>query len=164
MKFLALSLCYIIFIPITVSADQTTRLCKNSDGSMISQLQCPSSKKIRDGQFCVIQDRPLVYFNGCTKSIGEYGDTFYNPCLKHDFCYHHEPATNGLSKKDCDSQFYDDMLDVCNAKDSMKDFLSCSGVAWAFYRGVQVGGKKSWQCSNSKFDYSNLDKILENIN
>jgi len=139
-------------------------MCKKLDGVIIDQLKCPNSERVRDMDFCLLQDQPVVYFNGCSKSIGNYGKTFFNPCLKHDFCYHHEPATNGLTQKDCDSQFYDNMLDVCAVKESLNNFLSCTSIAWAFYKAVRVAGKKSWQCSNSFFDYSNINKIVDSIN
>ncbi len=154
----------ILFILASVSIQAETKsladACKKLGGEIVNSLLCPKSKKNRDGEFCVISNRPLVYFNGCTKSVGDYGDTFFKACLKHDFCYHHEPATNGLSKKNCDNNFYSDMLSVCMKNDKLSDFISCRSIAWGFYQAVKVGGKKSWECSNSVFDYSNIDIIL----
>ena len=160
MKPLILIVTIFFLVPVFASAEQTERLCQSLGGTMVDTLQCPNSKKVRDGRFCLVRHEPLVYFNGCTKVGGKYGSTFYKPCLKHDFCYHHEPATNNLSKKKCDRRFYEDMVDVCAAKGATEGFLKCSGVAWAFYQAVKVGGKNSWQCSNSFFDYSDLDKII----
>jgi len=135
------------------NASQTQKLCQDLGGKMVNKLQCPQSK----------DNRPLVYFNGCTKSVGEYGSVFFKACLKHDFCYHHEPATNGYSKKHCDKQFYVDMLNTCVQEEDFSNVISCSAMALGFYQAVKFGGDNSWECSNSNFDYSAIDRLLDYV-
>ena len=152
----------LILLSFTANAS-TLQTCTKLGGVMVNELKCPKSKKNRTGKFCVLSGKPLVYFNGCTGGFGKYSDTFFKACLKHDFCYHHEPATNNLSKKTCDEKFFNNMTLVCNAENNRLKYFTCLGAAWSFYQAVKVGGKKSWECSDSKFDYSDLDKILNSL-
>lgn len=126
--------------------------CAEKGGEMVERLTCSESQKKRRGWFCEIEknkDRH-VFFNGCTRSILGFGRIFFHACVRHDMCYHHEPATSGRSRKDCDARFYRDLLAVC---DGRKNRFYCQSVAGLFYRGVREFGESSFRCANTEYDY-----------
>lgn len=134
-----------------VRADEIKLLkesCRLDGGKIVQRIVCPQSKVLREDTFCKIENGQ--FYNGCTSSIFGYGEVFFEACKSHDNCYHHEPATNGLSKEDCDEKFYDDMMQVCQ---SNFFYLSCENIAYSFYSAVKYLGDKSWNCSNSYVDY-----------
>lgn len=151
--------CLILFICISTksNASDIKSDCYHLGGEIVSQIVCPQSERVRRGQFCVLNDEPLVFFNGCTGGVGRYKKIFYKSCFRHDNCYHHEPATYNLTKKQCDDKFHDSMVLACVVSVSgAKEFAACRAAAWTFYQAVRVGGNRSWECSNSKFNYRRL--------
>lgn len=132
--------------------EQLQTYCQEVGGKTVSRLTCHASLKARKGPFCLIDSgkNAQVFFNGCTKSLFGYGNVFFHACVKHDLCYHHEPATSGLKKSECDNQFYRNMMKICSTQ---RHQTTCSAMAAVFYRGVQSFGDKSFKCSNNKYDY-----------
>lgn len=122
--------------------------CLRDGGKMVDQVICPTSGKVRKGHFCVVKDK--MFYNGCTSSIGDYGTIFFQACKLHDYCYHHEPATSGLEKEECDRRFYENMLKICQNK---FEFFSCETYAYGFYQAVSNFGSGSWSCSNVEANY-----------
>ncbi|MCB0336110.1 MAG: hypothetical protein KDD62_07380 [Bdellovibrionales bacterium] len=132
-------------------ADTLADKCSALGGKIVDRFECPQSKLVREERFCVVQDpKGVVFFNGCTDAIGEYGDVFFEACFKHDLCYHHEPSFSKKTKEDCDKQFKENMYSVC-AK-AHKGF-SCKNMARMFYGAVKLKGEKSWNCSDERLDY-----------
>jgi len=76
--------------------------------------------------------------NGCTSSGlgGDWDSTFNSACNGHDECY----TSIGAVKGNCDSAFYGDMKDICNAKFSKNGVknLTCHGSAIAYSKVVSV--------------------------
>ncbi|NVK25148.1 MAG: hypothetical protein HWE10_09490 [Gammaproteobacteria bacterium] len=126
---------------------QLKNTCKNKGGDIVTELTCPTSQEVRDGEFCLLKNsaNEMVFFNGCTAGIADYDAVFFNQCLAHDLCYHHEPATNGKSKNTCDQEFYQAMEKHCEKRSDTK---RCLLMAKLFYEGVEHFGESSWQCSN----------------
>jgi hypothetical protein len=93
-----------------------------------------------------------MFFNGCTGADKiPYGKIFFKACVLHDFCYHHEPISNGFSKEYCDHKFLRDMKTICDSKEN--DSFSCYSFADLFYGAVRSAGIISWGCSNTKANY-----------
>jgi hypothetical protein len=60
----------------------------------------------------------------------QHGEKFYYACLQHDFCYRHGYKTYGHEKVSCDSEFYDDMLKICDGD------IACRAAAKEFHWAV----------------------------
>ena len=61
-----------------------------------------------------------------------YGNTFYDACVQHDFCYLHGYKTYGHDKEHCDAEFYNRMLESCKSID-----LTCGTAAKEFSWAVR---------------------------
>lgn len=127
------------------------RACHADGGQIVESLTCPQSKVERVGGFCILENNS--FYNGCSASIGGYGDIFFAACRVHDFCYHHEPASYGKQKSTCDKEFYQNMQEICQNRN---DLNYCYYYANLFYYAVDKRGQKSWDCSNSEADYIDL--------
>lgn len=127
--------------------------CYELNGHIVNRWKCSHSGVVRTQDSCQLIDEHNVpmYFDGCSGSIDGYGDVFINACVRHDLCYHHEPASNGMSKIDCDNQFLKNMLKICRY-DRPWD-LRCTTIAQSFYSAVSLFGRTSWLCSKEKADY-----------
>lgn len=135
------------------STDYLAQQCWRMGGEMIQQWACSNSSKVRNDNFCRVYDnerRPMI-FNGCSWSFGDYGKVFFQACVYHDFCYHHEPTSNGYSKDDCDNKFLLDMIDICRYQKAQDK--SCESSARWFYRAVYLFGGSSWACSKEQANY-----------
>lgn len=60
----------------------------------------------------------------------EFGETFFDACLQHDFCYRHGNKTYGRDKEGCDTEFYENMLALCENK-------TCEVAAKEFHWAVK---------------------------
>lgn len=138
--------------------------CEKNGGKFISQLTCEESGRVRKEEFCHYQnaDQQSLYFNGCNSDNQDgYRIYFFKACLIHDFCYHNEPRVSGKTRKDCDKEFKENMLDICktDARNGNKHFM-CKTMANAYYRAVRLGGEESWRCMKSSFRYpTNMDDL-----
>lgn len=92
------------------------------------------------------------YYNGCggegiTKDLvpNYFLDANFTPaCNKHDLCY----SDCSRTKKQCDDDFYDDLVDVCRKTypgfwDSVPRGL-CESAAWGYYTSVNSFGNSFW--------------------
>jgi hypothetical protein len=66
-----------------------------------------------------------------------YADTFYDACVQHDFCYRHGYKTYGHNKEHCDAEFYNNMLESCDAID-----VTCAAAAKEFSWAVKEHAKE----------------------
>lgn len=77
-----------------------------------------------------------IFVGLMTKGVGSwhsaYADTFYDACVQHDFCYRHGYRTYGHNKEHCDEEFYNNMLESCNAID-----VACKAAAKEFSWAVR---------------------------
>lgn len=129
--------------------------CQQAGGVILDQWTCPKSGKVRKTKNCLVLDHNSkeMIFNGCSASIGNYGEVFYKACVYHDLCYHHEPTTHGLNKTDCDRQFLTDMIAIC--KNEAPEDTNCNSNANLFFKAVDIFGGSAWSCSKELADYPN---------
>lgn len=132
--------------------------CFALNGYIVNRWTCSSNGEVRLEDSCKILDHKNIplYFDGCSVSISNYSDFFIDACIRHDLCYHHEPASNGISKANCDRLFLKNMLSLCNR--FRPGDSACENMAQSFYSAVYIFGKSSWQCSNVKADYRSVIK------
>lgn len=135
----------------------TTELCEDLGGQMVDKIVCPENGRVRTGRKCQLAENPLVFFNGCSVRFDIFRDTFFSACVAHDLCYHHEPASSGWSRKDCDQRFLDDMKNICKGMASGKGRKLCYAAAGTYYGGVRIGGRRSFRCSNEKLNREDLE-------
>ena len=67
----------------------------------------------------------------------EYESTFYDACVQHDFCYRHGYKTYGHNKEHCDAEFYNNMIESCDAFD-----VTCMAAAKEFSWVVREHAKE----------------------
>ncbi|MBT4760275.1 MAG: hypothetical protein HOO06_01140 [Bdellovibrionaceae bacterium] len=134
--------------PLLASDDFLQFSCDKNAGELVSELVCPNSGEKRKGSFCIVENS---FYNGCTASVTGYGELFFDSCVLHDHCYHHEPASNGKSKNDCDIAFYENLKQVCKTTFWKK---ACDKVAKSSYKALKAFGESSWSCSNTQSQYS----------
>ncbi len=141
------------------------KTCKADGGKVAQEITCPNSEVKREGEFCIFQDKltnSQVFFNGCSASVPGFDDLFFKACYYHDHCYHHEPATNGMSKRDCDQKFKAQLYNICESiGHSMKRGYTCNQVVDVTYLAVKFGGQSSWECSNTEAQYPIATSILD---
>ncbi|MBT4762172.1 MAG: hypothetical protein HOO06_10780 [Bdellovibrionaceae bacterium] len=121
--------------------------CADDGGDIVNKIICPSTEATKNGKFCVSGN---MFYDGCSASVPGYEDFFFNSCVLHDFCYHHEPSTNGKSKIDCDKEFLANLNFQCSKH---KSPFKCRLTARTFYQAVARFGESSWQCSDVVADY-----------
>jgi hypothetical protein len=126
--------------------------CAHIGGKVVKEYICPKSKLKLGWDFCVSKDQSGVtlFFDGCTGPSGGHADLFYPACVKHDYCYHHEPSSNGYKQIDCDKQFLNEALDLCTQADDQK---KCRNWAKAMYRAVRGFGGIAFNCADYEANY-----------
>ena len=80
-----------------------------------------------------------------------YADTFYDACVQHDFCYRHGYKTYGHNKEHCDAEFYNNMLESCDAVD-----VTCTAAAkefsWAVKEHAEEGAFQEETSTECEYD------------
>lgn len=127
--------------------------CEDVGGKIKRTYVCPKSKIFLPMKTCEFTpaDNITRFFNGCSSITGGHRDIFTPACILHDLCYHHEPATNGMSRKECDREFYTNLRQACN--DSARNIKKCKRWAKFLYRGVRTVGWAAYHCANDKAPY-----------
>jgi hypothetical protein len=145
---------------LTVDGAMQLQTCDGGDGDLFEGM-------------CVHYDRGgLVYFNDgptvpavmlqASSLLGEsldqmrYAPIFWSAGVAHDYCYHHNPITRGLSQQDCDDQFLSDLSAVCSQPNHDKpwfDKTGCDTYAASLYAAVHAGGAASYEVLNTRVDY-----------
>lgn len=140
---------------------QLIQYCQANQGEIVEPHYCPTSKRKRTGPFCKIQDDQgrNMFFNGCTGADKiPFGKTFFKACILHDFCYHHEPTSNGFTKDYCDKKLLKDMRTICDQQEN--NSIACKTFADLFYAAVRTAGSRSWECSKVPANYpKNLEDL-----
>lgn len=152
MKYSLVSVVFALTVPYTFAADILKRHCDEIGGTVVNQFKCPKSKLPLKWNFCLSEDGlgRQLFFDGCTGPSGGHTELFYPACIKHDYCYHHEPSTNGYAQADCDRQFLANTLDLCvQAQDQTK----CRRWAKSMYWGVRMFGKVAYHCADYEASY-----------
>lgn len=135
--------------------DLLQKHCNEMGGTVVNSFQCPKSKLTLKWNFCLLQNHKgeELFFDGCTGPSGGHTELFYTACIKHDFCYHHEPLTSGLGRKACDEEFLKNTLDACPAAPEPE---KCRQWARAMYKALRGFGEVAFNCSKSKAEYKDL--------
>lgn len=149
---LLVTLSVLLFSQISLADDLLKRHCQQIGGEMVKTITCPKSKLRLSFGFCLSKDPQgtRLFSDGCTGPMGEYKELFYPLCIQHDHCYHHEPSTNGLSRKDCDMAFLDSAVKAC---DGTKKPENCQTTAKSLYVGLRAFGWVAFNCADYPADY-----------
>lgn len=132
------------------------KYCDQLAGVIVGKYQCPRTRLHMLSEFCILRDRyaKRLFFDGCSGPTGPYRTLFYPACIKHDLCYHHEPATNGYRRLDCDNQFLTNLKEKCL---EARNQDQCRVWSELLYKGVRNFGQLAFNCANSVADYDILD-------
>lgn len=152
MKYFSFCLLLILICSYANANERLKRYCAQIGGKVVEGYTCPKSRLKLNWDFCVSEDESgaTLFFDGCTGPSGGHTDLFYPVCIKHDYCYHHEPATHGYQQVDCDKQFLNEALDLCaQAHDQKK----CRSWVKAMYRALRSFGKIAFNCADYEADY-----------
>jgi hypothetical protein len=147
MKILSLLL-IVLSLPNQAFSSELSRACSDRNGVVKSRYTCPKSNIPLPIKTCVYENSygETQFFNGCSGPSGGHGKLFYNSCIKHDLCYHHEPATNGFSQKTCDKNLLSNMNSACDG--GAKNIARCKKWARILYRGLRIVGAPAYHCAN----------------
>jgi hypothetical protein len=91
-----------------------------------------------------------------SKDYEEQADKFHGACVTHDLCYRHGAATYGLSRKECDVEFFDNMKTACTGFKGLgmldpEEFARCQFAAKQTYEAVRTHGEKHFRSSTSTY-------------
>jgi hypothetical protein len=139
--------CLFIASSVLANKELVIEACTEDNGEMVNTITCPNSGKVRTGNFCALGN---MFYNGCSVDVPEYGKFFFNSCVIHDHCYHHEPSSNGKSKRDCDTKFLAHLETQCKNHPNRAD---CTRMAKRFYQAVALFGNSAWSCSDTQTNY-----------
>lgn len=147
-------LIFLFSFQIMASSDDLLRnYCDRFGGKVQKTYTCPKSKLKLNFGFCIFKNEQGIeqFFDGCTGPDGGHTDLFYPHCIAHDLCYHHEPVSNDMSRKDCDLRFKNGLLQSCESADNQK---RCVRWAKTMYRALRIFGNIAFHCANYKAAYS----------
>ena len=138
----------VLSLPLSAFADDLLKACNSRNGTIKKTYTCPKSNIPLPVKTCVYENSygETQFFNGCSGPSGGHNKLFYNSCIKHDLCYHHEPATNGYTQKVCDLNLRNNMISAC--EDKATDVSKCIWWAKALYRGLRIIGTAAYHCAN----------------
>ena len=91
-----------------------------------------------------------------SKDYEEQADKFHPACVTHDLCYRHGAATYGLSRKECDVEFHDNMKAACTGFKGLgvldpEGFAKCQFAAKQTYEAVRTHGEKHFRSAGSTY-------------
>lgn len=125
-----------------------TVLCEKLGGHLDKGFKCPNTSFPLLSHVCFFKNTfgEEHFTDGCTGPSGGHNSLFLESCVKHDLCYHHEPASTGKSRKECDDEFFNNLMDKCRiANDSEK----CERWARTMVKALRVFGGLAYKCDNS---------------
>ena len=145
----------VIYILLTSTAmgDQLINYCNEREGFIFRSYKCPKSKLKLPVRTCEYSNElgELQFVNGCSGPSGGFKKNFFKACIAHDLCYHHEPSSNGFSRKDCDQLFLDKALQACELV--TKKQKKCQRWAKTMYRSLRVIGGVAFKCADEPASY-----------
>ena len=91
-----------------------------------------------------------------SKDYEEQADKFHDACVTHDLCYRHGAATYGMTRKDCDVEFYGNMKTACSGFKGLgvldpEEFAKCQFAAKQTYEAVRAHGEKHFRETTSMY-------------
>ena len=143
----------LLFLCNLAHADELEYFCKENKGKILKKYKCPKTKLTLRIRTCEFENEfgDTQFVNGCSGPTGGHRDLFFNACVKHDLCYHHEPSTNGQTRKDCDQLFLNTALQGC--KEGAKNKKKCIRWAKRMYRALRVIGGAAYHCADQPANY-----------
>lgn len=86
----------------------------------------------------------------------EQADKFHGACVTHDLCYRHGAATYGLSREECDAEFYENIKSACSGFKGLgvldpQDFAKCQFAARQTYDAVRAHGERHYRSASSTY-------------
>ncbi len=146
---------FIIFLLFSsfAHADQLQDYCIEKKGKILKKYKCPKTKLTLRIRTCEFENDygETQFVNGCSGPSGGHKEIFFKACIKHDLCYHHEPSTNGNTRKDCDQLFLNIATESCDAE--AKDKKKCKNWAKRMYRALRVIGGPAYHCADQPSNY-----------
>ena len=124
-------------------------ICQEMQGTIKKGFKCPNTSFPLLTKVCFFKNeyQEEHFTDGCTGPSGGHRKLFTKACLKHDLCYHHEPATSGKTQKQCDQEFLSNMLVAC---EDAKNFKKCERWAKVMYKSLRAFGGLAYRCDNSE--------------
>lgn len=153
---------YIILIALinisTFATEQLDEYCQEKKGIIVKSFTCPKTKLKLPIKTCIYKNKSYdqLFVNGCSGPSGDFGKTFFNACIAHDLCYHHEPSTSGLNQKSCDKVFLNIAVNDCSMYTGEKN-KDCRGWARAMYLSLRVIGAPAFHCADYPANYKRLN-------
>ena len=143
----------LLIISFHIRASELENSCAQRNGIIHEGFQCPKSRIYLPLKICRFRNSQGIqqFFDGCTGPTGKYKSIFFESCIKHDLCYHHEPASNGKTRKYCDQLMKNEMHASCIKM--AKDIDSCKSAANRLYNAVRVVGLAAFHCENTIGSY-----------
>ena len=95
------------------------------------------------------------------EEYSQQADKFHAACVTHDLCYRHGNITYGLSRKECDDEFYENMRDACAGTANLgildaEDYAKCQLAANQTYRAVEEHGAPHFKLGSGSYcEYRN---------
>lgn len=144
----------ILFIYFTnPSYASLSEACTELNGELRKGFKCPRTSFPLLTPVCFFKNDhgDLHFTDGCTGPSGGHNELFTPSCIKHDLCYHHEPATTGKTQKQCDVEFLENLTSSCEKAENPKKCLKWSKIMFNSVRGF---GRLAYNCENlSVLDY-----------
>lgn len=127
-------------------------LCAALGGTIEQGFKCPKTFFRSPGKVCYFQNSKgqTLFTDGCTGPSGGHKELFLPSCIKHDLCYHHEPATHGFERRYCDDQFLENLLIACEEASDQK---YCERWAKTMVAALRPFGGLAFRCENIEADY-----------
>lgn len=130
-------------------AKDLEQFCHERGGELEKGYKCPKTSfpLLTDVCFFENSQKEIHFTDGCTGPSGGHNSLFLESCIKHDLCYHHEPASNGLKQKDCDKAFLNNLLMACEKAENIR---KCNKWAQIMYKSLRVFGGLAYRCDDKK--------------
>lgn len=123
------------------------QFCHEKGGRLERGFKCPQTSFPLLTPICFFENEydEVHFTDGCTGPSGGHRELFLESCVKHDLCYHHEPASNGLTQKDCDEAFLENLNQACLKAPNLK---KCKRWAEVMYKSLRAFGGLAFRCEN----------------
>ena len=95
------------------------------------------------------------------EEYADQADKFHDACVIHDLCYRHGNITYGVSREECDDEFYVNMKDACAGTANLgmldpEDFAKCQLAANQTFMAVKKHGEPHFNSGSGSYcEYRN---------
>lgn len=90
------------------------------------------------------------------EEYAQQADKFHDACVIHDLCYRHGNITYGLSREECDNEFYDNMKGACAGTANLgmldpEEYAKCQLAANQTYKAVKERGEPHFKLGSGSY-------------